>query len=105
MLLLLLLAGRFLLGDGGAAWPFARTRVGVRALAADGKPATMPQTAIRADVHQTLDVHLHTLAQVAFDIALPLDDRADTAELPLVQIAPVRIGVDARLLQGGLRTR
>jgi hypothetical protein len=40
------------------------------ALTAHGQRATMTQPAIATDVHQTLDVHLHTLAQVAFDLSL-----------------------------------
>ena len=73
----LLLARCFLLGDGRAARAFARARVGVRALAAHRQSAAMTQAAISADVHQTLDVHLDALAQIAFDLALRFEDRSE----------------------------
>src|SRR5205085_8006216 len=62
-LALLFLTGRLLLSNRGATRTFARTRIGVRALAANGQPTTMAQSAICADVHQTLDVHLNALAK------------------------------------------
>ena len=39
--------------------------------------AAMSQTAIAANVHQSLDVHLDALAQVALDLALGFQDGAD----------------------------
>src|ERR1043165_8018870 len=45
----LFLAGRLLLGDGGAAWSFTSARVRVRALAPNRQRATMAQTAIATD--------------------------------------------------------
>src|SRR5207237_1144573 len=100
-----LLARRFLLGDGGAPGAFARARVGVRALPADGQAAPVPQAAVTADVHQTLDVHLRALAQIALDLALAFDDRADAPQLLLVQIAHARIGVHARRFEDRVRAR
>src|ERR1041385_4643107 len=66
----LLLARRLLLGDGGASWSLARTRVRMSALTTHRQRTAMTQTAIAADVHQPLDVHLHAFAQVALDLAL-----------------------------------
>ncbi len=46
----------------------------------------MTQTAIAADVHQTLNVHLDALAKVAFDVALRVEDRTDLIQLVFTQI-------------------
>ena len=73
-LALLFLTGRLLLSNRGATRTFARARIGVCALAANWQPTTMAQSAICADVHQTLDVHLNALAQIAFNLALSFDD-------------------------------
>ncbi len=51
-----------------------------------GKRAAMSQTAIATDVHQALDVHLDALAQVAFDLALRLQDGTNPAQLVFTQI-------------------
>ena len=83
---MLFLARRLLLGDGRAARALTSARVCVRALAAHRQRAAMPQSAIAADVHQTLDVHLNALAQVAFDLALRFENRPDAAQLVLAQI-------------------
>src|SRR5437870_4895358 len=95
----LLLARRFLLGDRCAAWPFACARICMCPLAAHWQPATMPQSAIRANVHQALDVHLDTLSQIAFDFALFLDHRADTAEIVLTKIPDPDVDVYSRFIQ------
>src|SRR6266851_7736243 len=82
----LFLARRFLLRDRRAARAFACARVGVGSLSAHRQPATMTQSAIGADVHQTLDVHLHALAQVAFNFALLLDYRTNATQVFLAEI-------------------
>src|SRR5690349_1949436 len=103
--MLLLLAGRFLLGDSGATRTFTSARVGVRALSANGQRAAMAQAAIAADVHQALDVHLHALAQVAFDLALHFQDVTNATQLVFAQVAHARIEVDARFLEHRVRAR
>jgi hypothetical protein len=70
----------------------------MRALSADRKCATMTQAAIRANIHQALDVHLDTLAKIALDLTLPIDNAADAPELILAQIADARVLVNLRLL-------
>jgi hypothetical protein len=65
----------------------------------------MPQPAIATDVHQALDVHLHSLAQVAFDLTLDFQDVTDTAQLVFTQIANACIDVDTRFLEHRARTR
>src|ERR1041384_5351707 len=77
----LFLARRLLLGDGGASWSFACARICVRTLATHRQRTTMSQTAIATDVHQTFDVHLNALAQVAFDLSLHFQNVTDAAQL------------------------
>src|SRR4029434_5397377 len=72
LLLPLLLTRCFLLGDGCSSRTLARACVGVRALAPDRQTAPVSQTAISADIHQTFDVHLNPLAQIAFNFVLCL---------------------------------
>src|ERR1043165_9830969 len=83
LLLPLFLARCLLLRDSGAARAFARARISVGALAAHWKSTTVTKSAIRTDVHQTLDVHLNALAQIAFDLTLRLKDRANTTQFVL----------------------
>src|SRR5688572_21089569 len=97
MLLPLLLTWCLLLGYSCAARAFARARVRVRALSANGQATAMPQAAISADVHQTFDVHLNALAQVAFNFALGFQDRANATELFFAQITHARVETDLRL--------
>src|SRR5205085_3030148 len=92
-LALLFLTGRLLLSNRGATRTFARTRIGVRALAANGQPTTMAQSAICADVHQTLDVHLNALAKIAFYLSLTFQDRANPAQLIFVQIPDMSVEI------------
>ena len=68
-------------------------------LSSHGQAATMTQAAVRADVHQALDVHLNPLAQIALDLALAFDDGADPTKILLSQFAHAGIGVDIRFLQ------
>jgi hypothetical protein len=77
----------------------------VRALTADRQSATVPQPSIASDIHQSLDVHLDSLAQVALNLALGFEDRADTAELILIQIAYASTMIYPRLSQYRTRAR
>src|SRR6478672_4151400 len=86
VLLPLFLTRCFLLRDGGATRAFASARVRMRALTTHRKSATMAEPTISANIHQTLDVHLNALAQVAFDFTLRLEDRANPAQLFLAQV-------------------
>src|SRR5262249_45417722 len=63
--------GLFGRAEGGAARPFARARVRVGARAAQGGVPAVPHAAVRADLHQALDVQRDLLAQVALHSALP----------------------------------
>jgi hypothetical protein len=65
----------------------------------------MPQTSVRADVHQAFDVHLHALAEVALNLALRVKDGANATKLIFAQIFNARINLDLRLFQDRSRTR
>src|SRR4030095_11133902 len=75
----LLLARSFLLSDGRAPRALTGARVGMRPLSPHRQSTAGPQTAIRADVHQALDVHLNSLPQIALDLSLSLEHRANPA--------------------------
>src|SRR2546428_136233 len=105
LLLPLFLTRCFLLRDGCAARTFAGARIGMRALAAHRKPTTMAQAEIRANVNQTLDVHLNSLAKVAFDFALRLENCANAAQLFLAEIAHACIETHLRFVQNRRRAR
>src|SRR5215510_5006530 len=101
----LFLAGRLLLGDSGASWSFARARIRVGTLATHRQRTTMSQTAIAADVHQTLDVHLNALAQVALDLSLRFQNVTDAAQFVFTQISNARVEIDTRFLEHRIRAR
>src|SRR6058998_2730067 len=65
----------------------------------------MTQTTVGADVHQALNVHLHALAEVAFNFALRFDHAANTAKIILSQIPYPRIKINLRFRQNRRRTR
>src|SRR3982751_4852991 len=92
----LLLPWRFLLSHRHAARAFASARVGVGALAANREAATVAQSAIAANVHQALDVHLHLLTKVAFYHTLLVNDRANSVDLIFCKLAYALINADAR---------
>src|SRR5438093_947336 len=92
----LLLPCSLLLCDRHAARSFTRTCIGVCALAANWEPSAVPQTAIAADVHQTFDIHLNLLAQIALDAALLIDHGANLVDFLFGQLTNAFIYTDAR---------
>jgi hypothetical protein len=54
----------------------------------------MTEPAVATDVHQSLDIHLHTLSEVTLDVSLRVDDRSDLVELVFAEIADFRIERD-----------
>src|SRR5215813_7533577 len=101
----LFLPGCFLLGDGRTSRTFAGTRVCMRALTAYRQAAAMTQATISANVHQPLDVHLHTFAEVTFDFALGFEDRANATQVIFRQVSDPRVEVDMSLVQDRCRSR
>src|SRR3546814_7721199 len=91
-LTLLLLAGdRLRLALAGA-------RIGVRALAADGKALAMTQAAIAGEVHQALDVHRRVAAKVALDRVVGVQRFADLEDFGVRQVLNAAAMVDAQLV-------
>jgi len=74
-------------------------------LAAYRQGAPVSQPAIAADIHQALDVHLHALAQIAFDFSLRLQDGPDATQLILAQIPDASIKADRSLFEDRTRAR
>ncbi len=59
----------------------------------------MTQSAIASDVHQSFDVHLNLLAQVSFDSALLVEDRANAIDFFFREFANALITADAGFAQ------
>ncbi len=64
----------------------------------------MPQTAVAADLHQTLDVHLSLAAQVAFHRQVIDDVVTQRSDLGVGQLAHTSIRTDLGRLQNFLRS-
>src|SRR5215211_7625551 len=71
------LGGLLLLARNRLCRALAGAGIGVRALAANGQAAPVPQAAIAAKIHQAFDVHGHIAPQVALDHVVAVDDLAD----------------------------
>ena len=59
----------------------------------------MPEAAVRSNVNQSLDVHRHFFAQVAFHFMLPLDNLPQLHDFILAEIFDTGRTVHPRLLQ------
>src|ERR1700682_99202 len=66
--------------------PLAGARVGVGALTAHRQAAAMTQTAIAAEVHQSLDVHAGLATQIAFDQIVAVDHFTDLQHFLIAQL-------------------
>jgi hypothetical protein len=67
-------------------------------LTTDRQRTAMPESAVAPDIHQTFDVHLDALPQVAFDFAFCFKDRPDAAQLIFVQVPDASIKTDGSLI-------
>ena len=65
----------------------------------------MTKAAITADVHQPFDIHLHTLSEIALDLALSVDDRADLIKLVLTEVTDLCVNANGRFIQDRGRAR
>src|SRR6266581_3329432 len=80
--------------NGAAARTFACTGVRMGTLAANRQTASMPQTSVRSDFHQPLDIEGNFLSEIAFDAVLFFDDFADLVGFVVVQITNLRVHID-----------
>src|SRR5262245_47144464 len=92
-----------LLAGDGLGRTLAGAGVGVGALAAHRQRTAMAQAAVRAQIHQPLDVHRHFAAQVALDLVVAVDRLADLQDLGVGQLADAPLGRDADLVHDLLR--
>jgi hypothetical protein len=84
----------------GLARAFACAGVGLRALAAHGQSAHMPDAAITFDALQPLEIHADLTAQVAFDdVSTFLNCMDDLRKLLLGQILRADRGINVRPLK------
>src|SRR5215469_14223639 len=94
------LLSRFLLaGNGALTGSLAGASVGVGALAADRKVATVAQATVGLNLDQALDVQADLLAEVALDLAFCFDDVTNLVELVFVQRGHLGVSINTRLLQ------
>src|SRR5205085_2194696 len=63
----------FLLPSDGFRWTLASARIGVGALPADRKAATVTQPAVAPEVHESFDIHRHFAPQITLDHIITVD--------------------------------
>src|ERR1700678_4524128 len=94
----LFLGSGLLLARDRALGTFARARVGLGSLSANRQSAAMTQSAIAADIHQTLDVALNLASQIAFDANLERVERvAQLLFVVLGEVFHACVGIDPRV--------
>jgi len=101
--LTLLTLNLLLAGDSAATGTLTGARIGMRALAANRQVATMANAAIRLDFDEAADIHLDLFAEIAFDAAFLLNDRADAVHLVLGEVANLLRKIDIGLFGDILR--
>src|SRR5262249_28222227 len=101
----LLLARRLLLGHRHSSRPLTGASVCVSTLSSHRQPASVSESAIAADVHHSLDVHLSLLSQIAFDHSLRVDDVAYAVHLVLAKLLDSLIDADAGFAEYLVRPR
>ena len=65
----------------------------------------MAETSVAADVHQSLDVHLDALPEVALDIAFRIQDGTYLVQLIFAQVTDLYVRTDAGLIKDRGRSR
>src|SRR5205085_948810 len=96
---------RLLAAADGLLRPLACTGVRARALAVHGKPATMADTPVRADLREPLDRLRALAAQIAFDLEILVDVLAKTRDLLVREVADLRVRIEAERGRHLLRAR
>src|SRR5690606_27269552 len=93
-----------LLAGHGALRALASACVGLGALTAHGKPATVAETLVRADLDLAADVGLHFAAQVTLHLVVAFDVVAKGDELVVGQILHADVAGDPGVREGRERT-
>jgi hypothetical protein len=76
----------------------ARTTVGLGTLTANGQTPPMPQSSVRVNLHQSLDIQLRLPPKITFNRQI-VDQFAKTLYFAFAQIADARAVVDSRRIQ------
>src|SRR5205807_9022077 len=82
-----LFASLFLLAGNRLGRALARARIGVGTLTAHRQTAAMTQTAIAAEIHQTLDVDAGLATEIALDQIVAVDHFADLQDFLVAELA------------------
>src|SRR5690242_6636826 len=90
--------GLLLLAGNRLGRPLAGASVGVGALAAHRQTTTMAQSAIAAEDHQPLDVHVDFASQIAFHHIVTVDDFANLQNLLVGELGDARRVGDVHLV-------
>src|SRR5207237_1649460 len=101
----LFLRGFLLAGDCALARTLARTRIGVRALAANRQTAAVTHSAVAVDLHQPLDVEAGVLAEIALDLSFVRDHLTNLANVILGKVFHPDVAIHGRLLKDVRRPR
>src|SRR5206468_4198355 len=72
--------------------------VGASALPVDGQTFAVTETAVRTEVHQTLDVLLHLAARITFDLDRGVDRVANVLHVRFAQLVDLAVFGDLREL-------
>src|ERR1700749_1506623 len=100
-----MLLRHFLFAGDRLGGTFARARVRVGALTANREVLAVPQAAIAAQVHQTLDVHRDFAAEITLDEIIAVDHFADLDGFGFGQVMDAAVSGDADLLHDLARLR
>src|SRR5262249_9806272 len=92
------LLGHLLLPSDCPTRALLRARVRVRPLSAHRQATTVPNAAIRSDVHQAFDVHRDFRAEPALALVVALDHATELVHVGVRQITHAKRRVNARLL-------
>jgi hypothetical protein len=94
----MVLLGNLLLAGYGATWTLFGARVGVCSLTPYRQTAAVPQSPVRSDVHQSLDVHGNFSAEGTFYSVILFDQLPETVYICIAEIFHSKSGVYATLL-------
>ena len=93
------LLGRLLLVGNGLLLALPGAGVVLGALSANGQASTVADAAIATDIHEALDVHLDTGAELTLDLVLLVDEGTDLGYLVVIPVTDFDGSVDTALVK------
>ena len=99
----LVLLSCLLLVSNGLLLALSRTSVVLGALPAHRKSDTMADAPVAADIHETLDVHLHGRTKLALDLAIFGDHVTDGSDLFIVPVPDFDVVIDPAFVENSSR--